>query len=226
MKRSIWFWLYFVLAIILAVYFSVRIIMTGMGRGTIAHVHNISINADTDNKDLSALANAANLPSGTQTYSVNLATMNARIGAIPGVQKSAVRRLPNGNLAVKSSFYRAVALWTDGENYYPLSADGTIVNRPQQTRDEGNVVFRGPLPKDITNITKAAHNLVGDLDYMEWIENRRWNLITTGGITVMLPEDNPISAIGSLLTLNSNHKILNKDITFIDMRDDARILVK
>lgn len=226
MKRSIWFWLYFVLAIILAVYFSVRIIMTGMGRGNIAHVHNISINTTTDNKDLSALAAAVNLPPNTATYSVNLAAMNARIGAIPGVQKSAVRRLPNGNLVVKSSFYRAVALWSDGENYFPLSADGTIVNRPQQNRDEGNVVFRGPLPKDIAEITKAAHNLVGDLDYMEWIENRRWNLITTGGITVMLPESQPISAIGSLLTLNNNHKILNKDITIIDMRDDARILIK
>ncbi len=226
MKRTIWFWLYFVITVILAVYFSVRIIMTGMGRGQIAHVHNISINANIDNKDLSALAGAANLPPNTATYSVNLANMNARIGAIPGVRESAVRRLPNGNLVIKASFYHAVALWTDGENYFPLSADGTIVNQPQQTRDEGNVVFRGTVPDDISEITKAAHNLVGELDYMEWIEDRRWNLVTLGGITVMLPESNPIAAMGSLLSLNHNHNLLNKDIKIIDMRDEARILIK
>ena len=61
---------------------------------------------------------------------------------------------------------------------------------------------------------------------MEWIENRRWNLHTLGGITVMLPENDPISAIGTLITLNTNNAILRKDIETIDMRDSARILVK
>ena len=67
---------------------------------------------------------------------------------------------------------------------------------------------------------------MGDLDYMEWIENRRWNMYTKGGIVVMLPEDNPLAAIGTLVALNTNHNILNKQIQIIDMRDAARILVK
>ena len=32
MKRSIWFWLSFIIAVILAIYFATRIIMTGMGQ--------------------------------------------------------------------------------------------------------------------------------------------------------------------------------------------------
>ena len=152
--------------------------------------------------------------------------MNARVGAIPGVRKSAVRRMPNGNISVEVSLYQAVALWTDGENYYPLSGDGTIVNKPTDTRDAGNIVFRGKLPNDISEITRVARNLIGDLDYLEWIEDRRWNLHTTGGITVMLPETDPISAVTSLISLNKNHNILHKDITVIDMRDSARTYVK
>jgi cell division protein FtsQ len=107
-----------------------------------------------------------------------------------------------------------------------LSADGTIVNKPTDVRDASHVVFRGKIPNDITQITNAAHNLVGDLDYMEWIENRRWNMYTNGGITIMLPEENPLAAIGTLISLNTNHNILDKDIKLIDMRDSARILVK
>ena len=61
---------------------------------------------------------------------------------------------------------------------------------------------------------------------MEWIENRRWNMYTKGGIVVMLPEENPLDAIGTLVALNNNHNILNKEIQVIDMRDAARILVK
>lgn len=226
MKRSVWFWLSFGIAVILAIYFSVRIIMTGMGYGNIARVRSISISADVENKDLSALASAAAIAPGTNVYKVNLDEINQRIGDVPGVRESAVRRMPNGNLSVKVAIYRAVALWSDGQMFYPLSADGTIVNKPTDVRDESSVVFKGSLPSDIAEITKSAHNLVGDLDYIEWIENRRWNLYTTGGITVMLPEKNPNAAISSLIVLDNNHNILDKKIKVIDMRDDARVLVK
>lgn len=226
MKRTIWFWLYFIIAILLAIYFSVRIIMTTMGHTTVSRVHSISISADVRDKDLSALATAAAIAPGTGAFSVDLDALNARVGAVPGVRASAVHRRADGNLVVRVKLYRAVALWTDGQNYFPLSADGTIVNQPDAERKSGTVLFRGPLPSDVGEITNAAHNLIGNLDYMEWIENRRWNLITTGGTTILLPEKNPDDAIAQLIVLDKNHKILSRDIKTIDMRDSARILVK
>ena len=226
MKKSIWFWLCFVVAIVFAIYFSVRVVMTGMGMGRNAYVTNISISADQSDKDLSAIVAAATMTPNTRSYSLDLAVLNNRISSVPGVKTSAVRRMPNGNITVKVALHRAVALWTDGESFFPLTADGTKINKPTNIRDESHVVFRGPRPKNIADITNAAHNLVGDLDYMEWIENRRWNMYTKGGIVVMLPEDNPLDAIGTLVALNNNHNILNKEIQVIDMRDAARILVK
>ena len=226
MKKSLWFWLCFSVAIVFAIYFSVRVVMTGMGRGTNAYVTNISISADQSDKDLSAIVAAATIAPNTRTYSIDLDMLNERVSKVPGVKKSAVRRMPNGNISVRVALHRAVALWTDGQNFFPLSADGTIVNKPTDVRDASHVVFRGKLPNDITQITNVAHNLVGDLDYMEWIENRRWNMYTNGGITIMLPEENPLAAIGTLISLNNNHNILDKDIKLIDMRDSARILVK
>lgn len=226
MKRTIWFWLCFVIAIALAIYFAVRIAMIGMGHGNLSRVRNISISADMNDKDLSALAAAAGIAPNTRTYSLNLTNINTRIASTAGIRRSAVRRMPNGNLSIKVSVHQAIALWTDGEHYYPLSADGTIVNRPTDTRDTNHIVFRGRVPNDISEITTVAQNLMGHLDYLEWIENRRWNLHTTGGITVLLPESDPVSAISTLMVLNTNHGILGKNIQVIDMRDDARILIK
>lgn len=197
-----------------------------MGHGVAARVHTISISATPRVGDLNAVAAAAAVAPGTQTYSVDLDTLAARISAVPGVRDAAVRRMPNGNLAVRVKMYTAVAQWTDGDAFFPLSADGTIVRRPEAQRDPASVLFRGPLPDDISEITKAAHNLIGNLDYMEWIENRRWNLQTKSGITVMLPENKPADAIASLIVLNEKHDLLAREISVIDMRDDARILVK
>ncbi|MDE6250971.1 MAG: cell division protein FtsQ/DivIB [Alphaproteobacteria bacterium] len=226
MKRNIWFWLFFVLSILLAIYFSSRIIMTTMGYGYIAQVHRVSISTDTNNKDRASIAAAAGIAPGTHVYAIDLDNLNARVAAVPGVRHSAVRRRPDGNLTIRAELYQAVALWTDGDSFYPLSADGTIVNKPTDVRAPGTILFQGKLPNDIDKITRAAQNLAGDVDYLEWIENRRWNLHTTGGIKVMLPEHDPISAIGTLVVLNKNHQILSKDIRTLDMRDSARILVK
>ena len=216
MKRSIWFWLYFVIAIILAVYFATRIVMTYMNRGEIAHVRRISISADGPKKDLTSVATAAAVAPGTNAFRISLDTINARVSAVPGVRNCAIRRTPNGNLSVRVELYQAIAQWTDGINFFPLSADGT----------SGTVVFRGELPPDISEITNTAQSMINNLDYIEWIEGRRWNIHTNTGITVMLPENNPTDAIASLLVLDKNHGILSKQIKVIDMRDSARILVK
>ena len=226
MKRNLWFWLCFVLAILLAIYFAARVVMTFMGYGPVATVRNISISADTNDKDLTAIAATVGIAPGIHTHSVNLELVNERIAQTPGVRYSAVRRMPNGNMSVKIQLYHAVAAWTDGTYYYPLSADGTIVKKPSEERAPDAVVFRGPVPDDIGDITNAATNLIGDLDYLEWVDARRWNIGTRGGITVMLPESDPTAAIATLVVLNQKHKILSKNITVLDMRDPARILVK
>ena len=200
--------------------------MVATGHGPLARIRNISISSDTRDQNLSTIAAAASIAPNTPVKSVDLNTLKTRISAVPGVKDCAIRRMPNGNIIIRTNMHQTVALWTDGENYFPLSADGTIVNTPTNVRNIADVVFRGEIPNDISEITRAAHNLVGNIDYMEWIEDRRWNIHTTGGITVMLPETNPETAINTLMALNTNHRILGKAIKIIDMRDDARILVK
>ena len=79
MKRNLWFWLYFIAAILLAIDFATRVIMTFMGYGPISTVRNISISADTKNKDLTQMVAATGVSPGTHTYSVNLELINERL---------------------------------------------------------------------------------------------------------------------------------------------------
>ena len=226
MKRTIVFWLYFVIAIVLGIYFATRIIMTGLGHGNLATIHNITITTDDSDMDMVAVQTVAAGGLGARTNSLNIDSLNRRIATVPGIKNSATRRMPNGTLRIYVQPYHAVALWTDGDSYYPLSGDGTIVQTPLDVRDGGAIVFRGKLPNDISEITTAAHTLAQHINYLEWIENRRWNIITTGGITVMLPENDAVAAVRGLNSLNEAQRILDKNIKIIDMRDPSRILVK
>jgi cell division protein FtsQ len=226
MKRSIMFWLYFVIAIVLGVYFATRIVTTGLGHGKLATIHNIRLLTDDKDADLTAVQTVAASALGSKTNSLRLDSLNHRIDDIPNVQFSSVRRMPNGTLRIRAKFYHAVALWTDGDAFYPLASDGTIIRTPTESRDASAIVFRGTLPTNISEITSAAHVLGSHIDYLEWIENRRWNIHTTNGITIKLPENDFSYAISSLTTINKNHNILERAITVIDMRDPARILVR
>lgn len=226
MKRTIWFWICFALTILVATYMAVRITMVARGVGRVGVVRTVSISADGAATDLNAVAAAVAVAPGARAWHTNLDEINSRVAAAPGVRKSAVRRRPDGNIAVRVQMHRAVAQWFDGINYFPISADGTIVARADAGRAPGAVVFSGPVPDDIADITKAARKLGDKCDYMQWVDGRRWNVITPDGITVMLPEENPAGAIGALLALDQNHEILNRKISLIDMRDNARILVK
>jgi cell division protein FtsQ len=208
MKRSIVFWLYFVIAIILGVYFATRMIMSGLGHGKLATIHNISITADTTDAELGAIQTVAAAGLGAKTNSLDIVSLNRRIDDVPTVQYSATRRMPNGTLRIRVKLHHAVAQWTDGIAFYPLASDGTIVQTPNDTRDPTAIVFRGTLPTNVSDITSAAQPLISHIDYMEWIENRRWNIVTNDGITVMLPENNPIAAIRSLNSLNEKQNIV------------------
>lgn len=228
MRRSIWFWLSFCAAIMLAIYFVSRTIMIGLGHGDLAHVHKISFTADVENKDMTALVGAVSIPKSTPFYSIDLDSLTANLKAIPNVRDAAVRKLPNSTIRARVSYYHVVAAWTDGEYYFPVSDDGKIVQNPTAERPESALLFRGYIPEgmDLTEITNAANDMAADIDYIERIENRRWNIQTNTGITVKLPEDDFAHAIANLITINKNHNILNRDITVIDMRDASRILVK
>lgn len=225
MKKSILFWLYFVLAIILAVYFSVRIITGQMGRGPVSNIQNI-ITYGTNDKDDEIIKMSLGVSSGQSLRALDLHQLNNRVANIPGVKKSAVRRLPNGDIIVRIQKHKVVATWSDGENYYPLSSDGTKINTPLPERDDNSIVFRGDLPENLTDVIDTFSVLSKDIDYVDYIESRRWNIHTKNGITIYLPEKNMDVAINKINVLNNTHKILSRKLDIIDMRDAARILVK
>ncbi len=234
MRKTIWFWLCFVCAIVLAIYFSARIVMIKMNYGKPVLVHNISIVADRSDVDLSPLRDAVSVSSGTPLYSVNLESINNQIANVAGVKKSSIRRLPNGTISVHVQMHNVLGLYQQSDGmYYPISDDGFIVNDPSVERQPNTILFRGAKPKNITKITQSVTPLTPFIDYIEWIENRRWNIYTTTGITILLPEDvvgtpeyEPNDAIVKLNNLNQEKSILSRAIKVIDLRDNKRILVQ
>lgn len=196
-----------------------------MGRGPVSTIKSIETYG-TNAKDDEIIKLSLGVSPGTSLRMADLHQLNYRVSNIPGVKDSAVRRLPNGKIIVKIKKHKVIATWTDGEYYYPLSADGTKINTPSLERNDNSVVFRGDLPNDLSDIISSVSSISKYVDYVTMIESRRWNIHTKNGATIYLPEKDPIGAINKIKILNQTHKLLSRKLDIIDMRDNARILVK
>ncbi len=226
MKKSIFFWLYFVGSIILATYFACRIITSQMGRGPISNIKHIHIISNSPDFNPEPIKMALGITGETSIRKLDLRMKNKNVLTVPDIKKSATRRLPNGDIIIKTEKYDVVAMLFDGVFYYPLSSNGKKIDTPFENRDENALVFRGELPNNLTDIINNVSVLSEYIDYLDMIESRRWNIHTKNGITIYLPETNPEIAINKINILNKTHNLLSKNIDIIDMRDNARILVK
>jgi cell division protein FtsQ len=226
MKKSLFFWLYFIVSIILAVYFAARIITSQMGRGPVSYVKHISIISDSKDADLESVKMAIGITNGTNIKSVDLHQINKRIMNVPGIKNASTRRLANGDIIVKTQQHKIAAQWSDGVNFYPLSLDGVKIDKPTSERNSNTIVFQGIVPGNLDEIINGLTPISKYIDYVNMVESRRWNIHTINGTVIYLPEDNLSIAVNKINVLNQTHKILSRQIDIIDMRDNARILVK
>ena len=106
--------------------------------------------------------------------------------------------------------HKIVAVWTDGQDLYPLSDDGTIVKRKLSDVPNNAMIFMGQINETMDSIIKSLKPVSNKIEYINRIENRRWDIVTKNGIRILLPEKHFDIAISKLLKLeNKNKKFKN-----------------
>lgn len=226
MKNKFLFWLSLAVAVLLAVYLGVRISMVLMGAGgSLSSVKKISVHSS--NGEVAGLISRLGIEPGVRHVDLDQAL--TRIAADPDVASAGVRRMPNGEIKVRAKMRVVIASWTDGEHYYPLDDTGAPINRPLPERPANTLIFSGQVPSDISSAIaalKQAPGLFYRIDRVEFVEGRRWDIFLLNGIRIMLPEENFASAAEKIEKLNKQNMILDRQITLLDLRDPARVLVK
>ena len=221
--KKIFFWLSVVIAILIAIYFTTRIVMTAgdMGRTTSATI--IAGDGPMNAREIAQIINLAEL------RLLNNDLILATIMSNPAVRDASVRRLPSGKIILRISTHEIVAAWTDGNIFYPLSMDGLRVGESRHSVPAGTIILTGAVPNDLSEIIENLHKTPAFLQFLshaEFIENRRWNLYTHGGTQILLPENYMGAALARLMTRHTVDNLLNRNIAAIDMRGADRILVR
>jgi cell division protein FtsQ len=149
---------------------------------------------------------------------------------VPLVKSARVMKLYPNRLVVAIEERLPKALWQRDGRVWVVSEEGVPIDELRDDRYLGLpfVVGEGAQKRllEFSNLMKGAGDLANKVKAGVLVSGRRWNFEMTNGVTVKLPENNPAGALAALNRLQREARILDKDIMFIDLRTDDRVVVR
>jgi cell division protein FtsQ len=160
----------------------------------------------------------------------DVAAARARLEADPLVKQASVRKLYPRQIVIDIVERTPYGLWQKDGEVNAIAADGAPIDELHDGRylDLPFVVGEGA--------NQRIHEFVALLDAMEelkprveagvLVDERRWNLKLKSGVEIKLPESDPQAAIASLLRLQRESRVLERDVLSLDFRVPGRVFAR
>ena len=160
----------------------------------------------------------------------DVAQARAKLEADPLVKQASVRKLYPNQIVIELIERTPYAVWQKDGDVSAIAADGAPIDEVRDSRyaDLPFVVGEGAngRVREYVGLLDAMDELKPRVEAGVLVGQRRWNLRLKSGADVKLPEDNPQAAIGELLGLQRQSRILEKDALALDFRVPGRVFVR
>ncbi len=161
---------------------------------------------------------------------LDVATVRERLQKLPLVKEVAVTKFYPDRLLIEVEERQPSALWQSDGELHVVAADGTPLDamRDRRFANLPLVVGEGANARvsEYLALLDAAGDLRDKIRAGVLVSGRRWNLKTTDGVDVLLPESNPAAAVASLVRLQREARILDKAVLSIDLRQPGRVVAR
>jgi cell division protein FtsQ len=152
-----------------------------------------------------------------------------RIETLSWVEHATVQRRLPGTVVVSLQERRPFAVWQSQGKFVLIDRAGQVVNQDvSQFRKLPLIVGLGA-PSAAAGLLDALTDrpaLAQKVSASVRVGERRWNLRTTNGIDVMLPEGHEAVAMDRLMQLQQQHALLDRPLAVIDMRLADRLVLR
>ena len=189
----------------------------------------VTISGASQMRDNEVLA-AAGLDWRVSLPFLDVNEVRTRLERVPLISSASVRKLYPNELAIGLTERAPHALWQLNGELFIIATDGTVIDLMQDPRFISLPLVVGDRANlrnnDYLNLLEAAGPLKNRIRAGTSISGRRWNLKMDNGMDVRLPERGAADAIGRLVKLQREQKILEKDVLAIDLRMPDRVIVR
>jgi cell division protein FtsQ len=169
---------------------------------------------------------------GTPIAAIDVAAARAKVEALPWVRSAKIeRRLPNTiHLAIEER--TPYALWQKDERYTLVDHEGHLITEVPESDARLPLIVGADAPANAAQLFEALKTqpeLARRVQAAVRVGARRWNIyldVYEGGTSVRLPEEDMADAWTRLASLERDHKILERDLEFIDLRIKDQLVVR
>ena len=176
------------------------------------------------------LVKAINVARGAPILAFDIADAKRRVEALPWVRASTIERMLPDTILISIVEREPLALWQLDSKLHLIDAEGEVIlsDGLENYSDLLMVVGNGAEIEASALIALIGTEpaLMQQVKAATWIGGRRWNVHLKGDIVVRLPEDDAQSAWTRLAEYHKNHRVLDKNVTVLDLRIPDRLIVK
>lgn len=153
-----------------------------------------------------------------------------RIAEIPWVTDVAVRKQYPSTLIVSLKERKPYALWQDDGRIKVVDESGAVMADVIDERHAHLPLVVGAgantRAEEAIALITASPALRPKLRAAVLVAERRWNIVTTDGVEIRLPEDNAREALLKVAVLEKSKRLLERDIEAVDLRAPDRLFIK
>lgn len=153
-----------------------------------------------------------------------------RLEATPLIREATVRKLYPGEVSITLTEREPYALWQVQGDLFVIAADGTVIDKMDDGRfahlplvvgDDANM-----RAKEYLALRAEAGSLAPRVRAATLVAGRRWTLKLDNGMDVRLPETGAPEAVRRLVALQTESRLLDKDVLAIDLRQPDRVTMR
>lgn len=180
--------------------------------------------------DAEVLRAIVNLERGDPIFAFDPAETREMIERLSWVREAHVeRRLPN-TVYVGLVERTPVALWQHKNKLRVIDAEGVTLTDKLSVNQKSLPIVVGEYANeqayDLLVMLNAEPGIQKLVEAATWVGDRRWDLALKNDMVVRLPEMDIGLALSRLTQAQEQDKILDKDLSVIDLREKDRITVR
>lgn len=165
---------------------------------------------------------------GDFLFDMNTQAAQERVEALNWVDRAVVRRLWPNRVVVQIIEHRPYALWQHEGEIKLVNAEGDVIANGDvaQFSNLPLVVGNGAAENisDIQSVLKQFPYVSHQTDALVRLPSGRWDVLVKGGkLRLKLPKDRPAQALETLMRLQVQSQILDREVSVIDLRLPDRV---
>lgn len=173
---------------------------------------------------------AAGITDRTSLLFLDVTAARTALESTSRIARASVRKMYPGELHITVEEREPFALWQSGGKISVIAADGAVLGPYDERASAKLPLVVGPgaagKARDFLAVVDSFPALKDQIRAAVLVADRRWNLRLKNGLDIRLPETEVPEALARLAALDTDKKLLSRDISAVDMRLPDRVSVR